>query len=161
MQYTNTRIVRADSAFALGTHGCVVVMVWRGDATMERLNAGTALIATHAVEVGTSVGVVSVIEAGAPPPDAEGIERVAADQRELASIMWGFAVVMEDPEPAYVMDAGYAMDDVRGVPLKLRHCADAREATAWLVSQCPPSAQEPPTREGLLEAIAQVRSAIG
>lgn len=160
MNAAQLQLDRADEAFALGTYANVVVMVWRGDATVERLRAAAALVERHAAAIGAAVGVVSVIEEGAPPPDAAGTEQVASDQRRLASCMWSLATVLEGAEVEYVLDAGFAIDEARRGPLKQRHCADVREAAAWLASQCPEDARDAWTRGGLVEAAARVRAAI-
>lgn len=158
-----SEIVRADEAFALGTCGSVVLMVWRGEATMERLRAASGLVRTHAGASGGRVAVISVLEDDAPEPGEEEKRDLARDMRSLARAIVASAFVLEGGGESSQRKLAVAMviDALRRVFLKQKYCYGTREAVSWTLMQSRGAVKEAPSREELLEAIERVRGAIG
>ncbi len=109
-----TEIVRADDAFAIGTCGGVVVMVWRGEATLERLRAASGLVRMHAA-AGRKVAIVSVLEDDSSEPTPEDQSDLARDMRRLAPSIVAAAFVLEGGGEAArrKLEVGFVIDPLR------------------------------------------------
>ena len=154
---TTTELIEADESVAFGTCGCVVIMVWTGAATRERLERAAEIVVTHAAR-GGAVGVISVVEHGAPIPPPEVIE--LATDRILAGVpdLAGSAFVIEGGGEwaMAALDVASAAHRRRDDVLVRKYCHDTREASAWLTSRCGGS----PTRAELIAAVELVRGAL-
>lgn len=155
--------MRADEAFALGTCGGVVVMVWRGEATLERLRAASGLVRTHAEASGGKVAVVSVLEDDAPEPGDEEKRDLARDMRRLAPAIVASAFVLEGggESSQRKLDVGMMIDALRRRFLKQKYCYGTKEGCSWLLMQSRGVLREVPERDELVEAIERVRAQIG
>lgn len=156
------KIEAADSAHGLATSGCLVIMLWRGPATRERLSAASMLVRDHAARTGANVGVLSIIEAGAPQPGEAERRELSPDMRALAPSMAAAAFVLEGggPEAEQTLRVALQIDELRGAPMVQKYCFDAREATAWIVARCSDAGLDTPSRAELLDAIEALRAAL-
>ncbi|MDQ3037685.1 MAG: hypothetical protein M3Y87_35155 [Myxococcota bacterium] len=159
----SVEIVRADDAFALGTCGSVVLMVWRGEPLLERLRAASGLVRTHAAASGGKVAVVSVLEEDAPEPGPTEQKDLAREMRKLAPSMVATALVLEGggERAQRKLEVGFVIDALRRHLPKQKYCYGTKEATSWVLLQSRGVVREAPTRGELLDAIELVRAAIG
>lgn len=155
-------IVYSDEACAMGTVGNVVVMVWRGEPTDARLAKGFDVLVPHAARCGTKVGVVTVIEEGAPPP---ALSQRIPFLRELASrsdVLAALVMVLEEGRSGWrstVLEVATSMaGTLKLIPVKL--CVGTKEASTWIVARAGEVSADAPSREELREAIELVRAAI-
>lgn len=145
---------------ALGTCGPVVVMIWRGVPTVDRLRAGTDLVRAHASACGTAVAVLSIVEQGSPLPGHVERRALASDMREVASSIVACAFVAEGAGPwaKLAIDVVSAVDGFRG-RTKEKVTVGTDEAAAWLVVRLLGSGvADAPTRDELLAAVAAIRA---
>ncbi|MCZ7682981.1 MAG: hypothetical protein M5U28_30915 [Sandaracinaceae bacterium] len=157
----STRIEQADEAFSLGTYGSVVLMVWRGPATRERLRAASALV-RRSIDLHGSTAVISVIERGAPTPAPEDRHELARDMRALAPSIVGAGFVLEGggEHTSRVMKVAMMIDGLRAAPLTRKYCVDPAEAATWIAARCRGAMEPAPSRDELLAGIAEVRAAV-
>ncbi|AKF03478.1 hypothetical protein [Sandaracinus amylolyticus] len=154
---TIAELIEADESVAFGACGRVVIMVWTGVATRERLERSAEIVVAHAAR-GGPIGIISVVEHGAPIPAPESIEiavdRIVAAAPELA----GSAFVIEGGGDwaMAVLDVASTAHRRHHDVLVRKYCHDTREASAWLTARCGGA----PTRAELVDAIEIVRAAL-
>ncbi|UJR84059.1 hypothetical protein [Sandaracinus amylolyticus] len=152
-----TELIESDESVSFGTCGPIVVMVWTGIATRERLERAAELVVMHAAR-GGPVGILSVVEHGAPIPPPEVValatDRILAGAPELA----GSAFVIEGGGEwaMSALDVASTAHRRHHDVLVRKYCHDTREASAWLTARCGGA----PTRAELIAAVELVRAAL-
>ncbi len=151
-----------DEGIAIGTCGCVVIFAWRGDATLERILAGDAILRAHA-EVCPAIAFLHVIEDGVEPPDGEALRTIGVTLDELHPRVVAVASVFEGGSSwlAMVLDATAAVGAALRGRVPQKHAVDRAEACLWVQRRCEAAgAPETPTRDELLRALDVVQRAV-
>jgi hypothetical protein len=126
-------IVHCEEAFACGRCEDLVVIVWRGVPTPERVQRSLDALAIAGAQAGGRMGFISVIEAGSPPPSLALLPSIARSFDALGSLV-ATAGVLEDRGAlaSRVLDA---MSTIMLLALR-KHPAkvttDADEAATWM-----------------------------
>lgn len=147
----------AEEAFGCGAAGPFVVLLWRGAPTPDRMERCYAAFERAAARAGGPVGMLSVIEAGTPPPPLSMLPAIAREFDRQAHIE-ATASVLEDRGPA----ASVMIEVVSMLAAlwKRRHpakfCTDSREAITWLSKRLDAT----PDPGAVLALIEQVRDAL-
>ena len=154
-------VIEADEALALGTVGCALIMVWTGEATTERMIRSTECVVALAARMRPgAVGVVMVIEHGAPLPSREDLERTLAMVGEIAPTLVGTVFVLEGGGAWAAEVLEEASDAHARLPeLARKYCFGTAEASAWLSARLQ-GEPEAPSREQLRDAIVALRAAV-
>jgi hypothetical protein len=151
-----------DEGVAIGTYGCVVLFAWRGDATLERILAGDAIIRARA-EAYRAIALLNIIEDGSEPPRGEAVRTISATFDELHPRVVGAAMVFEGGSSwlAMALDAISAMGGVLRKGVVQKHAVDRAEACLWVERRCKAAGEtETPTRGELLRALDVLQRAI-
>lgn len=156
---SETSIVHAETAFACGRCGEIVLLVWRGAPTPACVERAVEAVARAAEEAGGRIGMFSVIEAGSPPPSITQFPRIARAFDAQVGLV-ATAGVFEDRGPLAVVVVE-AMSTVltlaqRQHPLKI--CADAKEAATWMAARL--GASPDALRRDAAVLLSRVRAAI-
>jgi hypothetical protein len=160
----SVQIVMSDEACAMATIANVVVMVWRGPPTAARLARGFEVVLPLAERRGTRVGVVTVIEHGAPSPEPRDRIPFMRQLAWQAHVFAGVAMVFEGGGAwtSAMLDVASGMLGVVGrLRHPFKHCIGAREAAAWLAIRAAEAAPDAPSRDDICGAIELARASIG
>jgi hypothetical protein len=151
----------ADDAWAIATYGPCIIVVWRGQPTRRRIEAGFVTLRAHAEAVGAPVHIIVVIEDGSPAPGADDLPLVHDAFESVADRVATAVAVMETQDPA-ARDVKVAAEAVSGTMaprIVTKLCFDTAEACAWLAPRRT-RADSPPDRRALERIIERVRGSI-
>lgn len=153
-------IVHTEEAFACGRSGGLVVLVWRGVPTSERVHRSFDAVALAAQAAGGRIGMMAVIEAGSPPPALSLFPSIARSFDDLGAHV-ATAGVLEDRSAlaARVLDAMTTVMLLgrRKHPVKV--CTDADEAATWMSARLGAATAEA-FRCDARELVARVRATL-
>jgi hypothetical protein len=151
----------ADDAVAFGTCGPFVIAIWRGAPRRAHHEIALTLIADHARATGRAIGVVTVVEEGSPPPDAEDLPFLLARFEALAgsSIRAVAAAFEAVAESADLRNVAESVGGAFGKQVSVKMCFAPEEACAWILPRALPEAV-PEDRVELAAAVEQIRSKI-
>jgi hypothetical protein len=138
--------------------GNLFMMVWRGATTDEALDAVhasmTAMVAIHP----EGIGIVSIIERGAPPPSTEHRARVREVQERMASRLRCLVVLVEGMGfwASAVLGAATAIVSARRTRFPQKVCRAREEAIQFIAEKMQGTLSADP--RALARALEYVRS---
>lgn len=152
-------IVHAESAFACGRCGELVVLVWRGAPTRESSDRSVVAVTRAAEAAGRRIGLMSVIEAGSPPPPLAIFPSIARSFDALPALVATAAVLEDRGELAgRLLDAMSTVISLTRRKHALKACIDTDEAATWMAARLGTPAED--FRRVAAALAAQVRAAI-
>lgn len=152
------KMTTADADWSCASWNSVLLLVWRGATTVARARLAMATLTTLAGAHREGIGLVVVIEPGAPNPDAEARTILTDTMRQLGTKVVGAAYLV--PVGGFVGAAvraaitGLGLMSRVAYPLKV--VATASEAASWLATRLPGSV-EPSELERAVEAARRLR----
>ncbi len=128
----------SDEGLAIVEQERVVIMVWRGSPSAERIGRATDCLGAVIARVGEKVSLLAVIEESSPPPRLEDFALVARGfdahrDRMLATV----GVFEARVATSAILDAASLIRTLQREPMPTKFCADPREAATWLASRHP------------------------
>lgn len=125
-----------EDAFAIGRREQLVVALWRGEPTSDRLERSYAAVVRAIERAGRAVAFVKIIEAGAPAPDPSQLPWLARELDDLRERVVATAIVLEErgAQIEALVDAAstvHSMTRPQRRPLKI--LSDTDEAIVWLL----------------------------
>ena len=152
------RIEHVEAAFACGVVGPIGVLVWRGEPTRECLERAMWAFDHATSDIAPCLGMLSVIEAGSPPPSPVHLPMLARRFDGLEHLC-ATVGVLEDRGPLArllvdVASTIFVLRTRRGQPMKL--CAGLEEGVAWLTRKLEPVA-DATLRRDALELVQHLR----
>lgn len=147
---------------ALGSVGRAVVMVWAGEPTRARMSRASAAVLQRAARAQPRpIGIVTVVEHGAPVPRVDDLEHAVGLLASAAHQLAGWVFVLEGGGEwaSEALDATVVAHARAGDAVARKYCVGTREASAWLSARVQ-DGEDAPTREELLEGIEAIRAAL-
>lgn len=149
----------SDPGLAIAEHDRVVIMVWRGSPSTERIERAIDALGAVTERVRERVSLLAVIEERSPPPRLEDFPRVvrgfdAHRERMLATV----GVFEERVATSAILDAASLIRALQRRPMPTKFCADPREAATWLASRHPHGGDVGAFCGRLVEAIEATRA---
>lgn len=150
-------VEHAEEAFGCGGLGPIVVVVWRGGPTAERMERCYAAFERAARRTSGPVGMLSVVEAGAPPPPLTLLPAIAREF-DRQTRMKATVLVLEDRGPMAIglFEAASTLASLWKLRRPTKICVDSREAITWLAQRV----EGTPERDAVLALVERVRAAL-
>jgi pantoate kinase len=149
----------SDRGLAIAEHGRVVIMVWRGVPTAERIERATTALGAIAARLGGRVSLLAVIEERSPPPEVEHFHLAVRGFDEHRDALLATVGVLEDRTAmSVVLEAASIIRALQRRPTPTKFCADAREAATWLGSRHPHGGDPATFAVSLSEAVETTRA---
>ncbi len=152
---------RFDDAVACGALAGLLIVVWRGGPTAERLARVVAECDTLTATYAGDLALVAVIEDGSPTPSLQEAAAVARAFDAHPRITSTVAVLEgRDPWLATTLDLAARMAAMRKRATQTKLCTDAREAATWLERRHTHGRTSAEFRDRLLASIELVRARV-
>jgi hypothetical protein len=149
----------SDDSLAIAEQDRVVIMVWRGSPSADRIERATDGFAAITSRMRENVSLIAVIEERSPPPRIEDLSLVVRGFDAYRERMLATVGVFEDRvATSTILDAASVIRALQRRPLPTKFCADRREAATWLASRHPHEGDLGAFSSRLVEAIEATRA---
>jgi hypothetical protein len=151
------RIAEQTTDHAFGTWHHLVIVVWKRETTVRALMSIGALVRALAKERGTQVGLLSIVEDGAPLPSAEA-RKVTAEQLHGAPInLSAMAFEGQGFRAAAVRGAITGIGLLARTPYPHRTFGTVKDAAVWIEKETHGDQTRAMMRSGIVGAVSKFR----
>lgn len=149
----------SDDGLTIAEQDRVVIMVWRGSPSADRIERATDGLAAVIARTRQKVSLLAVIEERSPPPRLEDLSLVVRGFDAHREHMLSTVGVFEDRlATSAILDAASLIRTLQRRPMPTKFCADRREAVTWLASRHPHEGDLGAFCARLVEAIEATRA---